>query len=206
MAQDVTGPAPVWGCVLIGGRSTRMGRPKHLIPMQGQTWLELIVRQFQGLVEQVVLVGRGEAPPSLAALPVLTDVPGLQGPLAGVLAAFRGHPQASWLVAACDMPYLEREALLWLLSCRGPEVRAVIPDLLGDGQVEPLLAYYDRRCRDLLEGLAAGGSARLSRLAGQAGVVTPQPPAQLHGSWRNLNCPADLRGLSRSDDNGCQSG
>jgi molybdopterin-guanine dinucleotide biosynthesis protein A len=187
-----SGAAPVWGCVLIGGKSSRMGSPKHLLRRDGLTWLELIVQQFQGQVEQVVLVGQGEIPPSLAGLPVVADVPGLQGPLAGVLAVFRQQPRVSWLVAACDLPCLERSALEWLLGCRGPGVRAVLPDLMGDGQVEPLLAYYDCSCRDLLEEVAAGGANRLSGLVGRTGVITPRPPASLQGSWRNVNRPEDI--------------
>lgn len=186
------GAAPVWGCVLIGGKSTRMGRPKQLLRRDGLTWLELIVQQFRGQVEQVVLVGQGEIPPSLARLPVVVDVPGLQGPLAGVLAVFRQQPRASWLVSACDLPYLERAALAWLLGCRGPGVRAVLPDLLGNGQVEPLLAYYDCNCLNFLEELAASGLHKLSGLVGRPGVLTPQPPACLQGSWRNMNRPEDI--------------
>lgn len=192
VAGEPHGLAPVLGCVLIGGRSTRMGRPKHLLRHDGLTWLELIVGQFQGQVERVVLVGQAEVPSSLARLPVIADVPGLRGPLAGVLAVFRQYPQSSWLVAACDLPHLEREALAWLLSCRGPGVRAILPDLMGKGQVEPLLAYYDCSCRDLLEELAAGGIPKLSGLVGRSGIVTPQPLAHLQGSWRNLNCPEDI--------------
>ncbi|HBI15382.1 MAG TPA: hypothetical protein DDY20_07700 [Desulfobulbaceae bacterium] len=188
-------PVPVWGCVLIGGKSTRMGSPKHLLRREGVTWLELIVRQLQGQVEQVVLVGRGEIPHSLARLQVVADVPGLKGPLAGVLAAFRQQPKVSWLVSACDLPCLESAALEWLLGCRRSGVRAVLPDLAGDGQVEPLLAYYDCSCRNFLEELAAAGLHKLSGLVGRPGVITPQPPAHLHGSWRNLNCPEDVESL-----------
>jgi molybdopterin-guanine dinucleotide biosynthesis protein A len=192
LSGQAHGPVPVWGCVLIGGKSTRMGSPKHLLRRNGMTWLELIVQQFQGQVEQVVLVGQGEIPPPLARLPVVADVQGLQGPLAGVLAVFQQEPRVSWLVTACDLPCLERAALAWLLNCRGPGVHAVLPDLMGNGQVEPLLAYYDYSCRDFLEELAASGIDKLSGLVGRPGVITPQPPASLQGSWRNMNRPEDI--------------
>lgn len=192
MSRDAV---PVWGCVLIGGASTRMGRPKHLLRRNGSSWLELIVHQFQGYVEEVVLVGSGEVPSALGKLSRIADVPGLQGPLAGLLAAFRQQPQVSWLVAACDLPCLDGAALAWLLSYRRPALRAVLPDLQGDGMLEPLLAYYDRSCRQLLEELAAAGQSRLSGLAGRPGVLTPQPPPQLRDSWRNLNRPEDLARL-----------
>lgn len=187
--------ATVWGCVLIGGSSSRMGRPKHLLRHGGETWLELTVHKLLTRVDTVVLSGRGEIPRPLASLPVVDDVPGIRGPLAGVMAVFRWRPEVSWLVSACDLPYLDTGALDWLLSWRGPGVRAVLPDLRNNGQVEPLLAYYDCLCRELLEELVAGGSFRLSDLVGRPGVLTPQPPSVLRGAWRNINSPEEMNGI-----------
>ena len=184
--------APVWGCVLIGGKSSRMGTAKHLLQQQGCTWIEQTVAMLRQKVEQVVIAGAGELPASLAEVIRVDDVADLAGPLAGILAAFRQYPQASWLVVACDLPDLQVDALQWLLDCRRPGVLAVMPELAGDGRIEPLLAYYDRACQELLEEMAAGGSWRMNRLQAAAGVVTPQPPPHLRACWRNVNTPEDL--------------
>lgn len=183
---------PVWGGVLIGGKSSRMGRSKHLIEYQGVTWLELTVGKLRKKVDHVVISGGGEIPGSLTGIPVVPDVHGLKGPLAGVLALLRWKPDVSWLVTACDLPDLEAEALDWLLAMRQPETRAILPDLQANGQLEPLLAYYDTRCRGYLEEIAASGGMRLSTLAGKPGVITPQPPIHLHCSWRNVNDPDEM--------------
>ncbi len=192
--KDNTGFGPVWGCVLIGGRSSRMGRPKHLLEVDGLTWLELIAGRLRERTEQVVISGGGHIPMSLRDYPVVPDIAGMEGPLAGILAVFRRYPGVSWLVAACDMPGLTASALEWLLEQRGPGVRAVLPDLHGNGLVEPLLAYYDQSCRELLEETVAEGSPRPGRLAGKPGIRTPRPPAPLHSSWRNINSPDELKG------------
>ncbi len=184
--------SPVWGCVLIGGRSSRMGVPKHLLEQNGLSWIERTVVMLQQKVKQVVIAGSGDLPASLAALARVDDVSGLGGPLAGILAALRGYPQVSWLIVACDLPDMQEAALQWLLDCRRPEVLAVLPELAGDGRIEPLLAYYDRACRPLLEDMASAGYQRMSRLQGEAGVVTPQPPAPLRACWRNVNTPKEL--------------
>ncbi|WP_456384805.1 molybdopterin-guanine dinucleotide biosynthesis protein B [Desulfolithobacter sp.] len=186
----------VWGCVLIGGRSTRMGRPKHLIESDGTTWVERTVRLLEQCVDQVVISGRGDLPDSLAHLPRVPDAPGLAGPLAGILSVLRWQPAVSWLVTACDQPGIRAGALRWLLDQRSPGIRAVLPDLEQDGRVEPLLALYDFRCRPLLEELALVGSPRISRLAGTPGIVTPAPPPDLHSCWRNVNTPDELKDLS----------
>lgn len=192
---------PLFGCLLIGGKSSRMGRPKHLIEQGGTTWIERTVRKLEDQVQQVVLSGSGEVPTSLAHLPCIPDVPGLTGPLAGLLSALRWQPFVSWMVAACDLPDIEPQALSWLKGLRAPGVRAILPDLHGDGKLEPLLAWYDFRCVRPLNALAAQGALRISALAGHPGVATPQPPSLLRGSWRNVNTPAELVGedVSRAD-------
>jgi len=184
---------PVWGCVLIGGKSTRMGRPKHLIQEKDKTWLEHAVKILTPKVDQVVLSGSGEIPVSLATLPRIPDAPGLAGPLAGILSVMRWQRGVSWLVMACDQPDVQPESLEWLLAQRQPGIRAVLPDLLGDGHLEPLLAWYDFRCRPQLETIAASGSLRISQLAHQVGVRHFQPPEHLHSSWRNVNTPDQIK-------------
>ena len=190
---DRAGIGQVWGCVLIGGKSTRMGTPKHLLESNGVTWLELILSRLQERTEKVVISGKGAIPGSLQDITVVHDIPDLQGPLAGILALFQKYPGKSWLVAACDLPDIEVAALDWLLGYRGPDVRAVLPDLNGDGQVEPLLAYYDHSCLDLFEKAASSGLMRPGGLVGKPGVITPQPPVVIRSSWRNVNSQEDLR-------------
>ncbi|WP_417909523.1 molybdopterin-guanine dinucleotide biosynthesis protein B [Candidatus Electronema sp. PJ] len=183
---------PVWGCVLIGGKSSRMGQPKHLLQQNGKTWLELTVDKMAPQVAQVVISGSGQIPASLTFLPRVPDVPGLAGPLAGILSVMRWQPAVSWLVTACDLPDVQPASLQWLLEQRQPGMRAILPDLHGKGRLEPLLAWYDFRCRPLLEKQAASNSLRLSTLAEQVGVCALQPPAHLHSSWRNVNTPEEL--------------
>ena len=183
---------PVWGCVLIGGRSRRMGAPKHLIEMDGRVWIEQTVAIMRQQVAEVVIAGAGTLPPSLANVQRVDDILGLAGPLAGILAAFRSYPQVSWLVVACDLPDMQEAALQWLLDCHRPGVVAVMPELAGDGRIEPLLAYYDQSCLQLLEAMAASGQRRMNRLQAAAGVITPQPPLHLRGCWRNVNTPEEL--------------
>ena len=182
---------PVHGCVLIGGRSRRMGRAKHLLRDAGGSWIERTVEHLAAVTEQVVIVGAGEVPESLADCPRLPDVPGLAGPLAGMLAAMRWSPDAGWLVTACDLPGLKGGALDWLLARRRPGRWAVVPRR-DDGRPEPLLAYYDPRARPLLEALCLEGPPAPRRLVTDPRCHCPTPPADLLPAWRNVNTPAGL--------------
>ncbi|MDD2464639.1 MAG: molybdenum cofactor guanylyltransferase [Desulfobulbus sp.] len=197
MISECDGPDQVWGCVLIGGKSSRMGTPKHLILQDGQTWVERTVTLLQQMLGRVVVAGAGELPPSLQGLTQVPDAANIGGPLAGILSALRAFPQVSFLVVACDQPDMRIEAVQWLLGCREPGVLAVMPAIAGTGRVEPLLAYYDRAILPVLEEMAAGGHRRMNRLQSVPGVKTPTPPSHLHDSWHNINTPDDLVKSSR---------
>jgi molybdopterin-guanine dinucleotide biosynthesis protein A len=184
---------PVWGCVLIGGRSSRMGKPKHLLRDQNDvTWLEKTVRLLRPFVTDVVLSGRGEVPDSMNGLIRLPDIPDVAGPLSGILAAMRWQPAVSWLLVACDMPDISEDAIQWLLGRRKPEIWGTVPRLQECGPVEPLLAYYDHRCAPLFEDLLRTGCLRIGMVAANANVETPVVPEHIRPSWRNVNTAEDL--------------
>jgi molybdopterin-guanine dinucleotide biosynthesis protein MobB len=195
--QEIWLQAPVWACVLIGGRSSRMGRPKHLLEKEestaGFTWLEHTVGLLQPLIgDHIALSGSGLVPESLAHLPRLPDIPEARGPLTGILAAMRWQPAVSWLLLACDMPDISTEALVWLLAQRQPGCWGTVPRLQENGYVEPLLAHYDYRCGPLFEGLLASGSLRIGQIARQSKIETPLIPLPLRSSWHNINTPQEL--------------
>jgi len=190
--EEVLNRTPVFGCVLIGGGSTRMGRPKHLLPCaehSGQTWLHRTAGVLRQTCEQVVLAGGGVVPEDLSSLPKIADPPDVAGPMAGLLSAMRWAPRASWLLAACDLPRLSQQAVRWILTQRGPGVWAVLPRLADSPHVEPLLAWYDFRCLAPLESMAASGRRRLREIADhpQARMVTI--PAALGDAFSDVDTP-----------------
>ncbi|MDO8947468.1 MAG: molybdopterin-guanine dinucleotide biosynthesis protein B [Desulfocapsaceae bacterium] len=195
--QEIWLQAPLWACVLIGGRSSRMGRPKHLLEKEASstatTWLEHTVALLQPLIgDNIALSGAGFVPECLSHLPRLPDIPEARGPLTGILAAMRWQPVVSWLLIACDMPDINTEALTWLLSHRQPGCWGTVPCLHEDGYVEPLLAHYDYRCAPLFEQLLASGSLRIGQIARQSKIETPLIPLPLRSSWHNINTPQEL--------------
>ena len=185
----------VFAGVLIGGASTRMGRPKALLPWHGETLLEHTVRTLEGWVERVVLLGTGPTPEPLREMPRLADAPGLEGPMAGVLAALRWAPRVRWLVLPCDLPHLSNEALDWLLGEARPGLCAVLPHLPHSHLPEPLFALYDPPTRLHLERAAAAGRFSLRRALPADECATPAVPESLAPAWRGVNTPEEWHRL-----------
>ncbi|MBI5866277.1 MAG: molybdenum cofactor guanylyltransferase [Planctomycetes bacterium] len=187
--------APLRACILIGGASTRMGTPKHLLEFAGATQIERLIQTIRPFVRQVYISGRGRVPKSLSCVPRLPDPPGVRGPIAGLDAAFSTHPRSAWLLCACDMPRIDQPAIEWLISQRAPGVIAVIPRTTG-GQVEPLLAVYESNARKFVRSLAEM-SAGPHRIAALRSARTPSIPLRLQAAWTNINTPSDAAKVAR---------
>ncbi len=198
--QEISQKTPVWGCILIGGKSSRMGQPKHLIMDGcGKTWLEHSVAILKPFVDGIVISGAGTLPGSLTGTPRLADIPGVVGPLTGILAAVRWLPQVSWLLIACDMPHISAEAVEWLLSYRRPGCWGCVPRMTEVSHFEPLFACYDTRTAGLFERQAQSGEMRMSSVARHPKINNPVIPELLRYGWENVNTPEQLQGIERMD-------
>jgi len=192
---------PVWACILIGGRSSRMGQPKHLLTMQQgstESWIERTVRLVQPHVDGLVVSGKGELPVSLEHLERIPDIPGVAGPLTGVLSAMRWQPGISWLVIACDMPFISGDAINWLLKGRRSGCWGRLPRLRGSDFCEPLFSLYDGRTAHLLEDQLLTGNLRVGKIGKHHKIDNPAIPEELCSAWNNVNTPEQLQSAQLS--------
>ncbi len=186
--------ARLLGGILVGGAGSRWGGPKQLAVLDGQTFLERVVAALSPFVERPTLLGAGPVPERCAEMVQLPDPPDVSGPLAGLLAALRYEPRATWLVAACDLPLLDASAVEWLLAERRDDTIAVIPRG-PTGRLEPLFAAWEPAAAPRLEELARSGILAPRAIAEQAGVSTPDLPERIARRLSNVNREADLAQL-----------
>jgi molybdopterin-guanine dinucleotide biosynthesis protein A len=155
-------PAPLYGLVLAGGRSTRMQRDKAAIEYQaGETQLDAAVKLLTPRVERVFVSVRAEqsGERARAGYAQIVDRGDVEGPIAGISAALAEHPQGAWLVLACDLPFLDGRTLDTLIAARNPSRAATAIKSAHDALPEPLCAIYEPRARELLAAhVAAGGN------------------------------------------------
>ncbi|MCK6483108.1 MAG: molybdenum cofactor guanylyltransferase [Phycisphaerae bacterium] len=192
--DEIAALAPLHAGVLVGGASSRMGRPKALIELHGHTFLQRVVDALKPRFGSIVLLGDGQVPPACSALHRLADITDTKGPLAGMLAAMRETPHAAWLFVACDTPLLSAEAVAWMVAQRRSVAAAVLPRR-GSDPPEPLPGIYEPAARERLESLLRAGRPSPRPLAGDADVLCPPVPDALLRCWRNVNTPEDLAAL-----------
>jgi molybdopterin-guanine dinucleotide biosynthesis protein A len=149
------------GFVLAGGRSSRMGRDKATLEIDGVTMIQRAVDLVRSLGLEVAIVG---GPRDIRPVPdaqvISDDWPGA-GPLGAIATALR-DTLARWnLVVACDMPYLTREWLEFLLRrARESPADAVVPTNVGGA--EPLCAMYQKRAEVAIRGALEEGVRKVT--------------------------------------------
>jgi molybdopterin-guanine dinucleotide biosynthesis protein A len=183
--------APLYGLVLAGGASRRMGRDKATLDYRGRPQLawtyELVARHCD---RAFVSVRRDQAgDPSRAGYPQIVDLIEDAGPIAGIAAAQAAHPEAAWLVVACDLPFLEDGAIANLVSRRGNHPVTAYRST-HDGLPEPLCAIYEPATRaDVLEAIAQGRHCPRKFVTASGVPLLDQPdPAALD----NVNTPEEF--------------
>jgi molybdopterin-guanine dinucleotide biosynthesis protein A len=183
--------APVYGLVLAGGRSTRMRSDKAALPYQGQSQLERAMALLGALLPRsFVSVRADQAEDRLRArFERIVDRRENVGPIAGVLAAQAEHPQAAWLVLACDLPLLDRASLEHLLRARDPGRLATAYRSSHDALPEPLCAIYEPASAAALNAhLAAGRNCpRKFLLSADVKLIDEPNPRALD----NINTPEE---------------
>lgn len=174
------------GFVLVGGKSSRMGRDKALLAYGGATLVQHVAKRVAAAAGCATLVGSPQKYGGLG-YPVIPDMREGAGPAAGIEAALRATC-AEWnLVVACDMPGVTVDFLSALLEeARRTGADCLLP-LSGQGRAEPLCAVYRRSALQAFEAALAAGICKITRaIEGLRVVAWPAP----RSTWfANVNTP-----------------
>ncbi len=189
--------------ILVGGRSTRMGRPKTALPLaDGRTLVEHVAEVASRTgrwIEEVVILGQGPPlPESLAVLPILADVKPGAGPLAGLCALLRHAGQRWCLLLACDMPLLEPSLLERLAAAVTPDCDAVAYRRADrPGSWHACCALYHPRLLPASLVELKQGKGSLQKLLASTRLIAIDPDPGDQRMLVNLNTPEDYERLSR---------
>jgi molybdopterin-guanine dinucleotide biosynthesis protein A len=159
-------PESVHGAiVLCGGKSTRIGSSKALLPFGPETMLQRIVRIARETIATVVVVAAdGQTLPDLPPdVIVARDERPERGPLEGLRAGLKALPvtiEAAY-VTGCDVPLLEPGFIRQLLAFADGHDAALVEI---DGLPHPLPAVYRRRVLPHVEELLAANRLRVAFL------------------------------------------
>jgi molybdenum cofactor guanylyltransferase len=188
--------------ILAGGKSSRMGEDKALIPIQGVPMLQRVYQAAASVADGVyVVTSWPERYQHL--LPnscnFIQEMPFSQeGPLVGFAQAL-GQIQADWvLLLACDLPRLRVEVLQeWVAGLDEVDYEALACLAQHSKGWEPLCGFYRRRCLpELIEYINQGGRSFQSWLKQQrVEVLALSEPQMLFNcnTKQDLDFPQNLK-------------
>ena len=182
------------GFVLVGGKSSRMGRDKALLPYRERTLAEAVATVLATSAVPVSLIG-DPAKYSQLGFPVYPDLhPGL-GPLSGLQTALTLQI-AEWnLVIACDLPHISACILtqLWnVTASANPDQGCVVP-ITADGRLQPLCAVYHASCLSRINEAISSKRLKMMDLLTRLNCLTvPQPDS---AAFLSANTPQDWAAL-----------
>ncbi|NEP02859.1 MAG: molybdenum cofactor guanylyltransferase [Symploca sp. SIO2E9] len=186
--------------VLAGGKSSRMGSDKALIPWEGIPMLTRVTQTAAACCQQVYII----TPWPSRYLAVVNECyqfleesnPG-QGPLVALAQGFsqiasKSPPNWIWLLA-CDLPCLQTKLVqTWIsqLSELAPETLALVPQ--QKGRWEPLCGFYRLGVQQNLQNFIQQGGRSFQVWLSQL-PAKPLPVGILEAKmlW-NCNTPEDL--------------
>jgi molybdopterin-guanine dinucleotide biosynthesis protein A len=169
------------------------GTPKGLLRVGGEPIAARSLALFRRLFGRTLVVSNEPAPYAALGAPVVPDVFPGRGAPGGLHAALRAAGTPWVFAAGCDMPFLDAQAIAFLAERRGG-VDAVV--VRAGGRLEPLHAFWSRRCLPTLEALFAAGQPSFRDLAAAIPVAvveeaefrTVDPALR---SLENANTPGD---------------
>jgi len=202
-------PEPVSAIIMAGGASSRMGKDKASLTIEGKPMIWHIYDTLIKFFDEIIISTSKPGYPLImdartgdplimdARMDVRTDArtvvdlkPG-HGPLMGIYSSLRASSSRVNFIIACDIPTINLPLMRRLLSC-SLQYDIVVPSFNPE-KYEPLFAVYTKKAATAAGTLLDNGQRRITGLLPLCKTKILEIPAGTgKGNWyANLNTPED---------------
>jgi len=137
-----------FGLVLVGGKSTRMGKDKAIMVYHDKPQYQVSYELLASVCSKVFISVRNDqfASKQFGSLPQIIDDKEFEGkgPMSGILSAMKKYPNVSWIVLACDLPFVSKNTLNFLIKRRNLNTIGTAYKSQTDELPEPLCAIWEK--------------------------------------------------------------
>lgn len=184
---------PIYGLLLAGGKSRRMGKDKALLDRDGEPQLAYAARVIGECVDRLFVSTQADQGHDVERrrFEQIVDKYDDIGPVAGILSALEAHRDVDWLVVACDLPNIETGTMRNLISKRDSARPFTAYKSSYDGLPEPLCALYGPSSFEIVRDFVQDGLVcpRKIMIRSDSQLLSLANPDSLD----NVNTPDDLR-------------
>jgi molybdopterin-guanine dinucleotide biosynthesis protein A len=137
----------ITGIVLAGGKSSRMGKDKGLINLNGEKMVNYSINTLKPICNNIIIISNNDDYDGLG-YPVYKDIYKNQGPLAGIHTGLTNSETEKNIILSCDSPFVPTDLLKHLID-NSNEFDAVVPKYYN--RLYPLTAVYNKACINVFE-------------------------------------------------------
>ena len=154
----------VTGIILAGGKSSRLGRDKAWEDVGGQRIIDRVIGALQSSCDEVFIIGDRPERQNELSLPKCiqyrSDDQKGKGSIGGLYTGLKASDTLWSLVVACDMPFISRELIRFMLSIISKNrCDAIVPVI--NGRYQPTHALYNSTCIPFIEKNISSGNFRM---------------------------------------------
>jgi molybdopterin-guanine dinucleotide biosynthesis protein A len=186
--------------ILAGGKSSRMGEDKYLLPVHGQPLIQYIIKQLQGHFDEVIIGANDPQRFAFTGLRVVPDMEQDKGPLMGIYSCLMASTNDINFITACDIPEMNTKLIHNMINL-SVDYDIVMP-VTGNDKHEPLYAIYRKSVAQHAHAILQNDGRRIVQLLKMSNVKLID--FQDRGWYQNLNVKEDyLQYIKESSCNQC---
>ena len=184
------------GIILAGGKNSRMGINKAFLEIDGTRLIDNILAVYQKIFSEIIIVTND--PLSYTEFPdtlIVTDIYKYKSALGGIYTGLFYATHDYSFVAACDMPFINEDFIIYLTGQVGKH-DVIVPEL-SEG-FQPLHAIYSRNCLSHIKKLLSADKLKIAGFYKEVRLLSiPEEkikPFNKDGRlFLNINTPKDLK-------------
>ena len=186
---------------MAGGKNSRMGVNKAFLEIDGKRLIDNILSIYQSIFSEIIIVTNDPFPyREFLDTIIVTDIYKKKGSLGGIYTGLFYAVNDYSFIAACDMPYLNKDFILYMIEQVGKN-DIIVPELPEGFQA--LHAIYSRRCLPAIKKMILTDKLKIAGLYKEMRLlrITEEKIKPFNTDGRlflNINTPEDLKAHNKS--------
>ena len=186
--------------ILAGGKSSRMGQDKYLLPVNGQPLIQHIINQLEGHFDEIIIGANDPERFAFTGLKVVPDMEPDKGPLMGIYSCLMVSSNDINFITACDIPEMNTKLIHNMMNL-SVNYDIVMP-ITSHDKHEPLYAVYRKSVAEHAAKILRNNGRKIIQLLETSKVKFID--FQDQGWYQNLNVKDDyLQYIRKAEQKTC---
>lgn len=179
--------------ILAGGKSSRMGSDKGLIPLKGKPMIQWVIDAVRPITKNINIIANENLEQyKVFGFPVFTDIQQGKGPLTGIYTGLHHTPSENNIVLSCDSPNVSTALIQCLITHHnGYEVSIV----KKAGKTHPLIGIYNKSCLRTFKQLLNQNQLKVMAALENVHLNVVDGNRFEHHTFANVNTPSDYENI-----------